>query len=249
MVVVGGDLSAAGELLLGPLREALSCAPRCPRPPRGLDVVAGELGDRANVLGALALAIAHSEQAVAARIAARWPDASAHGRIAGRSVPAKRSPGARTTQPVARVERVRRAGHRARPHARARRGADVRAAVVGEDLQDDRRGRPATARPRGRRRRSRAPAARPSAPRSRSREAVVEHRVRVDRPQRGVRRAGVRAALAGTGSGASSTRPAARRPGPAARPRRLGRGPRRGTGASPAPNGAGVVTGVDARRA
>ena len=33
-------------------------------------MVAGELGDRANVLGALALAIANSEQAVAARIAA-----------------------------------------------------------------------------------------------------------------------------------------------------------------------------------
>jgi hypothetical protein len=35
-----------------------------------LDVVAGVLGDRANVLGALALAIAQSDQAVAARIAA-----------------------------------------------------------------------------------------------------------------------------------------------------------------------------------
>jgi predicted NBD/HSP70 family sugar kinase len=69
MVVVGGDLSAAGELLLGPLREsvqrsALSIATQ------GLDVVAGELGERANVLGALALAIAQSEHAVAARIAA-----------------------------------------------------------------------------------------------------------------------------------------------------------------------------------
>ena len=69
MVVVGGDLSAAGELLLGPLREALMRA-ALPAITRDLDVVAGELGDRANVLGALALAIAQSEQAVAARIAA-----------------------------------------------------------------------------------------------------------------------------------------------------------------------------------
>jgi predicted NBD/HSP70 family sugar kinase len=69
MVVVGGDLSAAGELLLGPLREAVMRA-ALPAVTSGLDVVAGELGDRANVLGALALAIANSEQAVAARIAA-----------------------------------------------------------------------------------------------------------------------------------------------------------------------------------
>jgi predicted NBD/HSP70 family sugar kinase len=69
MVVVGGDLSAAGELLLGPLREAVMHA-ALPAATKGLDVVAGELGDRANVLGALALAIANSEQAVAARIAA-----------------------------------------------------------------------------------------------------------------------------------------------------------------------------------
>jgi predicted NBD/HSP70 family sugar kinase len=69
MVVVGGDLSAVGELLLGPLREAVMRA-ALPVATVGLEVVAGELGDRANVLGALALAIANSEQAVAARIAA-----------------------------------------------------------------------------------------------------------------------------------------------------------------------------------
>jgi predicted NBD/HSP70 family sugar kinase len=69
MVVVGGELSAAGELLLGPLRESVMRS-AVPMATGGLDVVAGVLGERANVLGALALAIAQSEQAVAARIAA-----------------------------------------------------------------------------------------------------------------------------------------------------------------------------------
>lgn len=66
-VVIGGELSAAGELLLEPLRAAL-LEHALPATTRELQVVAGELGDRANCLGALALAITHSEQAVAARI-------------------------------------------------------------------------------------------------------------------------------------------------------------------------------------
>jgi predicted NBD/HSP70 family sugar kinase len=69
MVVVGGDLSAAGELLLAPLRDTLQRT-ALPMTTRDLTVVAGELGERASVLGALALAIAQSEHAVAARIAA-----------------------------------------------------------------------------------------------------------------------------------------------------------------------------------
>jgi hypothetical protein len=67
VVVVGGELSAAGDLLLDPLRAAL-VEGALPATTRELEVVGGELGDRANCLGALALAIAHSEQAVAARI-------------------------------------------------------------------------------------------------------------------------------------------------------------------------------------
>jgi predicted NBD/HSP70 family sugar kinase len=68
MVVVGGDLSAAGELLLDPLRESIERY-ALPAATEKLDVVAGELGERANLLGALALAIAQSGEAVAARIA------------------------------------------------------------------------------------------------------------------------------------------------------------------------------------
>ena len=67
VVVVGGELSAAGDVLLEPLRTAL-VEGALPAATRDLEVVGGELGDRANCLGALALAIAHSEQAVAARI-------------------------------------------------------------------------------------------------------------------------------------------------------------------------------------
>jgi predicted NBD/HSP70 family sugar kinase len=68
MVVVGGDLGAAGELLVGPLRESLERA-SIPATIDGLQVVAGELGDRANLLGALALAIAESEHPMVARMA------------------------------------------------------------------------------------------------------------------------------------------------------------------------------------
>jgi predicted NBD/HSP70 family sugar kinase len=68
MVVVGGDLSAAGELLLDPLRASIDRY-ALPAATEKLEVVAGELGERANLLGALALAIAQSGEAVAARIA------------------------------------------------------------------------------------------------------------------------------------------------------------------------------------
>jgi predicted NBD/HSP70 family sugar kinase len=56
LIVVGGDLAHAGELLLAPLRAALG---RAAIPSAGADVhvVAGTLGDRAELLGALALAL------------------------------------------------------------------------------------------------------------------------------------------------------------------------------------------------
>jgi predicted NBD/HSP70 family sugar kinase len=55
LVVVGGELSAAGDLVLEPMREAVGrFAIRAAADEAG--IVAGTLGDRAEVLGALALA-------------------------------------------------------------------------------------------------------------------------------------------------------------------------------------------------
>jgi predicted NBD/HSP70 family sugar kinase len=68
MVVVGGDLGEAGDLLLDPLREAVR-RNALPAAAEDLKVVAGELGERANLLGALALVLMQSEHEVAARVA------------------------------------------------------------------------------------------------------------------------------------------------------------------------------------
>ncbi len=55
VVVVGGDLSPAGELLLEPMREAVRRY-AIPAAAQSVRVVGGVLGERAEVLGALALA-------------------------------------------------------------------------------------------------------------------------------------------------------------------------------------------------
>ena len=68
MVVIGGDLGEAGDLLLDPLREAVR-RNALPAAAEGIEVVAGELGERANLLGALALVLMQSEHEVAARVA------------------------------------------------------------------------------------------------------------------------------------------------------------------------------------
>ena len=55
-IVVGGDLGAAGDLLLDPLRESLRQG-AIRSAARNVEVVVGGLGDRAEVLGAVALAL------------------------------------------------------------------------------------------------------------------------------------------------------------------------------------------------
>ncbi|HUT99357.1 MAG TPA: ROK family protein [bacterium] len=55
LAVVGGGLAGAGELILGPARESLDRHRF--RTPTGLDVVTGELGGDAGLIGASALAL------------------------------------------------------------------------------------------------------------------------------------------------------------------------------------------------
>jgi predicted NBD/HSP70 family sugar kinase len=62
-VVVGGDLARAGDLLLDPLREVLSRSAIASL--REIPVEAGVLGERAEVLGAVALVLRESKRVVA----------------------------------------------------------------------------------------------------------------------------------------------------------------------------------------
>ncbi len=62
MLVVGGELSAAGDLLLDGMRESISRA-ALPEASRGAEVVTGVLGERAQVLGALALVVSEADRA------------------------------------------------------------------------------------------------------------------------------------------------------------------------------------------
>jgi predicted NBD/HSP70 family sugar kinase/biotin operon repressor len=67
-VIVGGELAAAGEILMRPLSEAVERF-AIPAAAREVDVVACELGARAEVLGALALALGESEHVLARTLA------------------------------------------------------------------------------------------------------------------------------------------------------------------------------------
>ncbi len=60
-VIVGGDLSTTGELLLGPLGDAVR-RNAIPSAVGDLEIVAGVLGERAELLGALALVIQDSDR-------------------------------------------------------------------------------------------------------------------------------------------------------------------------------------------
>ena len=61
LFVVGGDLAAAGDLLLDGMRESVARG-ALPEASRGAELVAGVLGDRAQVLGALALVVSEADR-------------------------------------------------------------------------------------------------------------------------------------------------------------------------------------------
>ena len=72
LIVVGGDLAAAGDLLLEGVRESVGRA-ALPEAARTARVVAGVLGDRAQVLGALALVVSEADRAFPTRLAIGRP--------------------------------------------------------------------------------------------------------------------------------------------------------------------------------
>ena len=63
LVVVGGEMSAAGELILEPMREAVRRF-AIAAAADNVEIVAGTLGDRAEMLGALALAAHESKDSL-----------------------------------------------------------------------------------------------------------------------------------------------------------------------------------------
>jgi predicted NBD/HSP70 family sugar kinase len=64
-VIVGGELSAAGDVLLAPLVDSLDRY-AIPTAAADVDVVVGELGQRAEVMGALALVLSEQVRGTAA---------------------------------------------------------------------------------------------------------------------------------------------------------------------------------------
>jgi predicted NBD/HSP70 family sugar kinase len=67
-VIVGGELSAAGDVLLGPLVQSLH-RHAIPTAAADVDVVAGQLGKRAEVMGALAVVLREPKHAIAGTVA------------------------------------------------------------------------------------------------------------------------------------------------------------------------------------
>jgi predicted NBD/HSP70 family sugar kinase len=66
-VIIGGELSAAGDVLLAPITESISRY-AIPSAAADVDVVAGQLGRRAEVMGALALILHEPEHALFSRV-------------------------------------------------------------------------------------------------------------------------------------------------------------------------------------
>ena len=69
LVVIGGELAGAGDVLLEPIRAAVVETAVAPAV-AAVRVVAGELGERAEVLGAAAIQLARAPEALARRMAA-----------------------------------------------------------------------------------------------------------------------------------------------------------------------------------
>jgi predicted NBD/HSP70 family sugar kinase len=68
-VIIGGDLSAAGDILLEPIREVVSRI-AIPSAAASLEIVPGVLGERAEMLGALALVLHESDRFYASQLEA-----------------------------------------------------------------------------------------------------------------------------------------------------------------------------------
>ena len=68
-VVVGGELAGTGDLLLEPLRDAVRRY-ALPAAADAVTIVTGELGDRAEMLGALVLVVGQSDRALSGRVRA-----------------------------------------------------------------------------------------------------------------------------------------------------------------------------------
>jgi predicted NBD/HSP70 family sugar kinase len=66
-IVIGGELALAGDLLLDPIRESIRRY-AAPAAAEYLTVVAGALGERAELMGALALVVGQSEQVLSGRL-------------------------------------------------------------------------------------------------------------------------------------------------------------------------------------
>ncbi len=69
LLVIGGELAQTGALLLDPLREAIARY-AIPSAAEDVRVVVGELGERAELLGALVLVLGQSDRALTSRVAA-----------------------------------------------------------------------------------------------------------------------------------------------------------------------------------
>jgi predicted NBD/HSP70 family sugar kinase len=68
LLIIGGQLAGAGDILLDGMRESIARA-ALPETGRSAELVAGVLGDRAHVLGALALVVSEADRALPTRLA------------------------------------------------------------------------------------------------------------------------------------------------------------------------------------